>query len=305
VLLISISGLNAIAQTVSDKALDSKALAALVEELKGVVSREAHDEEAAKAVAAKWDARKDLTGKSRKAVINLLYGDVKSVITDSGVQYQIYQDFSLYKQMPEESFSGQPEKTNVVAAQSGPDKPLDAKSLTALVTELKGVVSREAHDEKAPTAIAARWDARKDLTGKTKKAVINLLFQDVKSVIKDSGILYQIYQDFSLYKQMPDESFSGNSEKTEAPKQSGADNALNAKSVAGLVEELKGVVSREAHDEQAAKAVAAKWDARKDLTGKTKKAVINLLFQDVKAVIKDSGIQYSIYSDFSLYKQIP
>jgi hypothetical protein len=41
------------------------------------------------------------------------------------------------------------------------------------------------------------------------------------------------------------------------------------------------------------------------LTGKTKKAVINLLFEDVKSLIKDSGIQYSIYSDLSLYKQIP
>jgi hypothetical protein len=73
------------------------------------------------------------------------------------------------------------------------DKPLDAKSLTALVKELKEVVSRSAPDQKEAAAVADRWDRRQDLKGKTKRDVINLLYEDVKAVIKDSGILYQIY----------------------------------------------------------------------------------------------------------------
>ena len=149
VLLFSILGFSAIAQTVSDKPLGAKSLAALVAGLKGVVSREAHDEAGAKAVAAKWDARKDLTGKTKRAVINLLYGDVKSVIKDSGVLYQIYSDFSLYKQMPDEMFTGQPEKTNGATAQSVSDKPLDPDALAGLVEELKQVVSANASDEKS------------------------------------------------------------------------------------------------------------------------------------------------------------
>ena len=93
------------------------------------------------------------------------------------------------------------------------DKPLDAKSLTALVKELKEVVSRSAPDQKEAAAVAGRWDKRKDLAGKTKKEVINLLFEDVKSVIKDSGTLYQIYSMFSLYKRMPDDSPSAQAQK--------------------------------------------------------------------------------------------
>lgn len=101
-----------------------------------------------------------------------------------------------------------------VVAQTDSDKPLDAKSLTNLVEELKGVVSRIELDEKNAALVAEKWDRRKDLAGKTKKEVINLLFEDVKSVIKDSGIHYQIYSIFSFYKQIPDKSFSAQAQKT-------------------------------------------------------------------------------------------
>lgn len=92
-----------------------------------------------------------------------------------------------------------------VRAQTVSDQPLDAKSLAALVEELKGVVSNSAPDEKDAALVAEKWDRRTDLAGKTKKEVINLLYQDVKAVIKDSGILYQIYSIFSFYKTIPDE----------------------------------------------------------------------------------------------------
>jgi hypothetical protein len=102
-------------------------------------------------------------------------------------------------------------------AQTDSGKPLDAKSLTALVEELKGVVSTTALDEKNAALVAEKWDRRKDLAGKTKKDVINLLFEDVKSVIKDSGIQYQLYSMFSFYKQIPDELPSAQTAKTARP----------------------------------------------------------------------------------------
>jgi len=91
-------------------------------------------------------------------------------------------------------------------AQTNFDKPLDAKALTAVVAELKEVVAKSSPNEKETASVAAKWDARKDLAGKTKKEVIDLLYQDVKAVVKDSGTLYQIYSMFSVYKRMPDES---------------------------------------------------------------------------------------------------
>ncbi|MGI8788709.1 MAG: hypothetical protein ACR2HG_13220 [Pyrinomonadaceae bacterium] len=95
------------------------------------------------------------------------------------------------------------------AAQADSAKPLSAKALAALVAELKGIVARTEPDKKKSARVAGKWDARKDLTGKTKSQVINLLYEDVKSVITDSGTQYQISSIFSTYKQMPDASFSG------------------------------------------------------------------------------------------------
>ena len=61
-------------------------------------------------ITQKWNARQDLAGKSKSQVIDLLYQDVKSVVTNSGMQYQISQVFSFYKQMPDSQFS---DKTSV------------------------------------------------------------------------------------------------------------------------------------------------------------------------------------------------
>lgn len=101
-----------------------------------------------------------------------------------------------------------------VGAQTDSGKPLDAKTLAVLVEELKGVVSKAETDEKNATLVAERWDRRKDLKGKTKSVVIKLLFEDVKAVIKDSGLQYQIYSIFSFYKHMPDEALSAQTQKT-------------------------------------------------------------------------------------------
>ena len=99
-------------------------------------------------------------------------------------------------------------------AQTNSDKPMSATALTGLIDELKGVVLKSGADEKAAALVADRWNKRTDLKGKTKKEVINLLYQDVKAVITDSGIQYQIYSIFSFYKQIPDESPAAETQKT-------------------------------------------------------------------------------------------
>jgi hypothetical protein len=100
-----------------------------------------------------------------------------------------------------------------VTAQTNDAKPMTDKALTALIEELKGVVARSGPDEKDAALVADRWDKRTDLKGKTKKEVINLLFQDVKAVIKDSGIQYEIGSTFSFYKNIPDESQPADTQK--------------------------------------------------------------------------------------------
>ena len=103
-----------------------------------------------------------------------------------------------------------------VNAQADSNKPLNAQQLTNLKMGLKEALQENLAvaetDGKKYAAITKKWDARKDLAGKSKTQVINLLFQDVKSVVTDSGMQYQISSVFSLYKQMPDEQFSGQTE---------------------------------------------------------------------------------------------
>lgn len=88
------------------------------------------------------------------------------------------------------------------------DKPMDAKSRAVLIAEFKEIVAKFEPDAKLSATVAGKWDARKDLTGKTKSQVINLLYEDVKAVISDSGTQYQIYSIFSAYKHIPDDQFS-------------------------------------------------------------------------------------------------
>ena len=112
-LMCSISGYSAMAQTDSDKPLDAKSLTALVDELKEVVSKTALDENNAALVAEKWDMREDLAGKTKGEVINLLFEDVRAVIRDAGIQYQLYSIFSFYKRIPNEALSAQTQKPKV------------------------------------------------------------------------------------------------------------------------------------------------------------------------------------------------
>lgn len=95
------------------------------------------------------------------------------------------------------------------------DKPMSAQALGDLITNLKEVVSKNSPDEKDAQLVGAKWDKRKDLTGKSKSVVINLLYQDVKAVIKDSGVQYQIYSIFSFYKQIPDKQADSEAETTD------------------------------------------------------------------------------------------
>lgn len=99
------------------------------------------------------------------------------------------------------------------AGQSKTDKPLPAASRANLIAELKGVVARSVLDDAATAAVGQKWNERKDLAGKTKAKIIDMLWADVKSVITDSGVRYQIYSIFAFYKNIPDQNFAGKTSK--------------------------------------------------------------------------------------------
>ena len=100
------------------------------------------------------------------------------------------------------------------------DNPLNSQQLTNLIAGLKGALQENLQviENKGGvqyTAITQKWNARQDLAGKSKRQVVDLLYQDVKSVVTSSAMQYQISQVFSFYKQMPDSQFSAKSSVTD------------------------------------------------------------------------------------------
>ncbi len=100
------------------------------------------------------------------------------------------------------------------------DNPLNSQQLANLISGLKGALQEnlqiiENTNGKQYVTITQKWDARRDLAGKSKSQVIDLLYQDVKSVVTNSGMQYQISQVFSFYKQIPDSQFSAKTSFTD------------------------------------------------------------------------------------------
>jgi hypothetical protein len=94
------------------------------------------------------------------------------------------------------------------AGQAKTDKPLPAASRANLIAELKEVVSKSVLDDAKTAAVSQKWNERKDLAGKTKAKIIDMLWADAKSVIEDAGVRYQIYSIFAFYKGIPDQNFA-------------------------------------------------------------------------------------------------
>ena len=125
----------------SDKLLNPQQLANLKTGLKQALQENLAvsetDGEMYAAITQKWDARNDLAGKSKRKVIDLMYEDVKSVIADTGIQYQVSEVFSLYKIMPDEQFSGQ--TTSPPVSNSKPEAVEHLTKLTYLFHPYVGI----------------------------------------------------------------------------------------------------------------------------------------------------------------------
>jgi uncharacterized protein (TIGR02145 family) len=101
----------------------------------------------------------------------------------------------------------------------GQDNPLNAGQPANLIAGLKDTLQENlaviGTSEKKYKAITQKWDARRDPAGKSKRQVIDLLYQDVRAEITNSEMQSQIARFFSFYKQMPDSRFSGKNSFTD------------------------------------------------------------------------------------------
>ncbi|MBP6004322.1 MAG: thiol-activated cytolysin family protein [Pyrinomonadaceae bacterium] len=77
--------------------------------------------------------------------------------------------------------------------QATPERPLTEEDLSALLDTLKENLAELVGDEDKATAIVEKWDAREDLAGKSRKQVLGLLFNDLRSVVTETDIHNKVW----------------------------------------------------------------------------------------------------------------
>ena len=88
-LLCLVFSIGALAQTDADQTLDDEAVSALIGQLKDGLSDMVEESELA-AITEKWGAHEDLAGKSKAAILKLLFADFKSVRKDKETQDNVW-----------------------------------------------------------------------------------------------------------------------------------------------------------------------------------------------------------------------
>jgi Ricin-type beta-trefoil lectin domain-like len=83
-------GAQVFAQIDRVKPLDEDAVAALVEKLGGLLSHDIKDEDKVSEIINKWGEREDLVGKTQFDIMNMLWGDVKSVLKDTSTESLVW-----------------------------------------------------------------------------------------------------------------------------------------------------------------------------------------------------------------------
>jgi hypothetical protein len=81
----------------------------------------------------------------------------------------------------------------VMQEKVSPNQPLDQEAISALIDELEARLGTTIEDEGAVTAISEKWEAR-DLDSKTRKEVLEILFADVRLVVKDKATQDKVWQ---------------------------------------------------------------------------------------------------------------
>jgi Thiol-activated cytolysin beta sandwich domain len=100
---------GAMAQENVNETLDDEAVSALVEELKEGLPKFIEDEDVVNQITEKWDAREELSGKTRYQIIRLLIEDVRSLVTDHKLSLKIWDKWNGIEVEPE--IEAKPEPT--------------------------------------------------------------------------------------------------------------------------------------------------------------------------------------------------
>lgn len=74
------------------------------------------------------------------------------------------------------------------------EQPLAPKAVSRLLKKLKSGLPTFVRDKATVKAIGQKWRAQEHLVGKTRQQILDLLFQDVFSLVKDDQTLESIWK---------------------------------------------------------------------------------------------------------------
>jgi cold shock protein len=109
-LMCSMFGLSAMAQTNLNATLDAKGVTALIEELTDGLPDLIEDEGVITAITEKWEAREDLAGKTKAQILKLLFEDVRSVVEDEDTRDNIWKNWTEEEKGEDETPVETPQK---------------------------------------------------------------------------------------------------------------------------------------------------------------------------------------------------
>ena len=130
-ILCFVFSLSVIAQTNPETPLDEDGVAELIEELTAGVTGQVEDRAQIDAITQKWEAREDLTGKTRVQILQLLFADVKSVVKQQAAQNKIWSAWNETEETVVRTPDVQPEKPANTPVRSAPKETLAVRPIVA------------------------------------------------------------------------------------------------------------------------------------------------------------------------------
>lgn len=175
------------------------------------------------------------------------------------------------------SFAGLPQAT--------PERPLNEQQVGQLFEQLETSLKNDVDDEDAVAAILERWENQENLVGKTRTQILQLFFNDVRAVVTDQETRDIIWSNWT--------SPSGDQGKSNETEQ---ESKLDDEDVDLLIADLAEMLDELVSDRAAIGTIVSRWYNRTGLAGRTESQVMQILFEDVKAVINNKAAHDNIWA---------
>ena len=190
-------------------------------------------------------------------------------------------------------------RLNVVSAwnitalpQPTPERPLSEQDVSQLFEQLENSLKSDVDDEDAVAAIVERWENHEDLEGKTRTQILQLFFNDVRTVITDKETLDIVWSHWTTLAASQGQTNTASQPAT----QTNQEPKLTDEDVDLLIADLAEMLDEMMSDRAAIGTIVSRWYSRTGLAGRTESQVMLILFDDVKAVINNKAAQADIWA---------